>query len=275
MINYNNKNLVLSAACGLDPKAIEFFLKSLRKYYDEDICFLIQKNDIKIKKLLKIFKCDFVVVDVHKFDIQLKRYEIYLNILNRTKYNKILLCDSRDIYFQSNPFDYSYKGLINFFLEDKIIRDCPYNSDWIIKTYGKKIYESIAGNIINCSGTTLGDNESIKEYLNLMISNSSKYKFKKKLKYFLTFRRDKAGRGVDQAHANYIVHKNLIKNSFNYKNESGPVATVYYLKNIIFNEKSELINLLKKPYAIVHQYDKRWEEFKDSVYKIKKNLNIS
>jgi len=47
------KNLILSAACGIDPKKIEFFLKSLRKYYDESIIFLIRKKDIKIKEFLK------------------------------------------------------------------------------------------------------------------------------------------------------------------------------------------------------------------------------
>ena len=31
------KNLILSAACGLDPTQIEFFLKSLRKHYDDEI----------------------------------------------------------------------------------------------------------------------------------------------------------------------------------------------------------------------------------------------
>ena len=268
------KNIVLSAACGLDPSLIEFFLKSLRKFYDEDVCFLIGKNDFKIKKILKLYNCDFFEINVHKFDVQEKRYYFYLQILKEKKYNNILLCDSRDIYFQSNPFNYPYKGSINFFLEDKKIIDCPTNSNWIIKTYGEKVYKTIANNIINCSGTTLGSHDFIKIYLSLMINQASMYKFKKRLKYLLTFRRDKTGRGVDQAHANYIVHNNMIKNSHVYLNETGPIATVYYLKKIKFNEKFELINSLKEPYSIVHQYDKRWSEFKDNVIQFKKNLGI-
>jgi len=94
------------------------------------------------------------------------------------------------------------------------------------------------------------------------------------LKYFLTFRRDKAGRGADQAYANYIVHNRLVKDSFLYSNTSGPIATVYYLKKIIFNKNCQLINSLDQPYSVVHQYDKRWDEFEENVKKIKKSLAI-
>jgi len=132
----------------------------------------------------------------------------------------------------------------------------------------------LSNNIISCGGTILGSYDGIKKFLTLMIQEISKHKFKKRLKYFLTFRRDKAGRGSDQAHGNYIAHNNLIKNSFFYSNESGPIATAYYLKKIRFNNKSELINILNIPYAIVHQYDKRWDEFSDKVKTIKKNLGI-
>ena len=268
------KNLVLSAACGLDPKQIEFFLKSLRKYYNEDIFFLVKKEDIEVKKLLNIHACNFLEIDVHKFDVQIKRYSFYLKILEENEYKNVLICDSRDVYFQSNPFDYNYKGSINFFLEDKKIKECPYNSNWLIKTYGQETFEKLSNKIINCSGTTLGASENIKTYLNLIVQQSSDHKFKKRLKYFLTFRRDKAGRGADQAYANYIVHNRLVKDSFLYSNTSGPIATVYYLKKIIFNKNCQLINSLDQPYSVVHQYDKRWDEFEENVKKIKKSLAI-
>ncbi|MDP7022617.1 MAG: hypothetical protein QGH30_09810, partial [Candidatus Krumholzibacteria bacterium] len=87
-------------------------------------------------------------------------------------------------------------------------------------------------------------------------------------------RRDKSGRGSDQAHGNFIAHKKLIENSFFYSNTEGPIATVYSLKKISFNKNSELINGLGEPYSIVHQYDKRWSEFKPHVDKLIKNLNI-
>ena len=97
---------------------------------------------------------------------------------------------------------------------------------------------------------------------------------KKKLKYLLTFRRDGSGRGSDQAHGNYIAYKNYFKDSFLYSNKEGPVATVYYLDPLNFNEKSELLNSKGEPYVVVHQYNKRWSEFSDKVNLLRKNLNI-
>ena len=107
-----------------------------------------------------------------------------------------------------------------------------------------------------------------------MIDQLSRYKFKKRLKYLLTLRRDKIGRGSDQAHGNFIAHKKLIENSFFYSNAEGPIASAYYLKKISFNKNSELINGLGVPYSVVHQYDKRWSEFKPHVDNLKKILNI-
>ena len=268
------QNLVLSSACGLDPKQIEFFIVSLRKYYSGEVCVLVNKKDFKLKEILKNFNCKYLEITAHKFDVQVKRYEFYLEIINKNKFDKILICDSRDIYFQLDPFKYKYKGEINFFLESKKIKDCPYNTNWLMRTYGEKILKKLSEETINCSGTTLGSHTGMKNYLEQMIKQSKKNKYKKNLKYLLTFRRDKSGRGADQAYSNFVVHNKLIENNFIYSNESGPIATVYYLKEITFNKYNQLLNSLGEPYNIVHQYDKRWNEFSNVVEKLKKDLNI-
>ena len=41
------KNIVLSAACGLETAYIELFIKSLRKYYKDEIFFLVKKKTLK------------------------------------------------------------------------------------------------------------------------------------------------------------------------------------------------------------------------------------
>ena len=108
-----------------------------------------------------------------------------------------------------------------------------------------------------------------------MIEELKKNKFKKRLKFILTFRRDKGGRGSDQAHGNFIAHKKLIEDSFFYQNKSGPIATVYHLEEINFNDENQLINSFKEPYAVVHQFDKRWDKFSSHVNILKKKLNIN
>ena len=120
-----------------------------------------------------------------------------------------------------------------------------------------KELESISHKTILCSGTVLGNNKKITEYLKLICKNISTFKYKKKLKYLITFRIDPESRGCDQGHANYIVHKSIIENVNLYSNSKGPVATVFYLKKIKFDNNSKLINEIGEPYLIVHQYDKR------------------
>lgn len=268
----NSKNLVISSAFGYSANQISFFIKSLRRFYKDEIYFLISPKDIQIKDLLRHYDCKFLEVNCHKNDIQLKRYSFYLEILKNQKYNKILHCDSRDIYFQANPFEFKYHGSINFFLEDEKLKNCKYNSNWILKTYGKKNFKLLSDKIILCSGTIVANYESMLEYLNLLKYHIKKYKYKKRLKYLLTFRRDKAGRGCDQAHANYIGHNNLVKNSFFYKNVDGPIATVYHLKKIRFDDQLNLVNDNKVPYLIVHQYDKKIDLFKNTIKKIQKEI---
>jgi len=185
-----------------------------------------------------------------------------------------LISDSRDLYFQSNPFNYPYKGEINFFLEDIQINKCPVNSNWLKKTYGAKIYNELSEKIVCCSGTVLGKHSSMINYLELMNQMIKKYPYQKSLKYLLTFRRDKEGRGCDQGYCNFIAHKNYLKDSFFYSNNNGPIATVLYLKNISFNKNLELLNSLGKTYSIVHQYDKRWSDFSEKVESIKEKLKL-
>ena len=266
------KNLVIAAAVGFKVEQLTLFIKSLRKYYNDDICFVIGQNDHDVEKELKKYQTIIIKTKIYKKAIQFKRYEIFLEFLKNQNYNNILCCDSRDIYFQSNPFNFNYKGEINFFLEDKKIKDCPYNSNWIIKTYGKEIFDDIGDKTILCSGTVLGSYKKMKEYLNLIKNNIAKFKYKKKLKYLLTLRIDPEGRGCDQGHANYLVHKDLIKNIHCYSNSDGPFATVFYLKKITFDKNSRLLNNSGNPYLLVHQYDKRWQEFSKQVEEIKEKL---
>tara|TARA_Y100000591_G_C21810327_1_gene687502 strand:+ start:413 stop:1219 length:807 start_codon:yes stop_codon:yes gene_type:complete len=266
------KNLILSAAIGYNFSQIEFFLKSLRKFYKDEICLIVSQNNFELEQKLKKFNCDMIKSNIDKKKIQFERYGVYSEFLKDKEYKNILLCDSRDIYFQDDPFHYNFGGSINFFLEDNLIKNCPFNSNWILKTYGKKGFKQIFDKTILCSGTVLGKSEKIKEYLLLMKKNILKYKYKKRIKYLFTFRTDPEGRGCDQGHANYIVHNSLIKNAVLHSNNDGPFATAFYLKKIRFDQKYRLINHSGNHYLLVHQYDKRWKEFSDNVKKFEQNL---
>ena len=268
-------NIVISSAIGMPSHEVILFLSSLRKYYEDEIFFFVNKKNFELKKILKKYDCSYREVSTHKHDIQVKRYSLVLDFLmERKDIKKILFCDSRDIYFQSNPFDFPYEGDINFFSEDHSIENCNINSNWIQKTFGYENFEKMKKNSIICSGTVIGKKEAFIEYTNQMKMMSKKFPYKKRLKFFLTFRRDKEGRGCDQSYAAYLVYNNILSNLKIYSNKLGPFATVYHLTNLKFNEDNVLLNQNNKPYILVHQYDKKWNIFKEKVDFLKIKLNI-
>ena len=65
-----------------------------------------------------------------------------------------------------------------------------------------------------------------------------------------------------------------IPNYFDYDKRIN-IINDHLSKNYNFNSKNELINSKGEPYIIVHQYDKRWNEFKNSVTNLKKKLGIN
>ena len=258
------KNLIMTPAVGLETSPLEIFLKTLRRYYKDEILILLGKKDHLLKELAKKYKCLTQEVEIHKHSIQMKRYEFFYNFLNSSTYKKVLFCDSRDIYFQSDPFEYNFKSPINFFSEGRLIRNCKINSNWINKTYGNDVLEELKDKEIICFGTIIADQKNMLKYLKEMNFMVKKYPYKKRLKFLLTFRRDKNGRGCDQAYGTYLVYKKYFKDFEIHSNSTGPIATVYYLKNLKFNNNSILVNDKDIPYKVVHQYDKRWKEFEEN-----------
>ncbi len=272
------ENIVISPYIGLPPRDVVLFLDSLRKFYNGKVLFFVEKNDDELKRTLKYYECLYEDVRIHKHDVGLKRYTLLIDYLKKNSNSKkIFFCDSRDIYFQSNPFNFSYQGLLNFFSEDAKIGDCNVNSKWMKNTLGLKLFNELKEKFIICCGTVIGNTDAITDYAKQMNSMLKKYPYrwyKKRIKYLLTFRRDKEGRGSDQPYAAYLIHKNCLKNIKVYSNTSGPIATIHHLNKLNFDNKNQLLNDKGEPYVIVHQYDKKWNEFKDRIKFPKKYFDL-
>ena len=233
------KNIIITPAVGMPANDIVLFLASLRRFYDGEVVFFVDKKDYELKKKIKLYDSSFIEVNSHKHEIIIKRYKILIDFLKeKNNIDNIFFCDSRDIYFQSNPFEYEFKKPLNFFSEEKKIENCVINSKWMNKTLGLKVFEQLRGKHIVCCGTVMGEMKAFIKYATEMNLMSKKFPFKKRLKYLLTFRRDKEGRGCDQSYAAYLIYNNILKDINIYGNSSGPVATVYHLDNYKFNDKN-------------------------------------
>jgi len=261
------KNLVITSAINYDWKKIKLFLRSFLKYLSkEDLIIIIGIKDIKLKKILIKYKVKYYEVKVHRYDIQQKRYCFYLDILKKNFHEKVLICDSRDIFFQKNIFLFNFRKKINFFLEDKKIKDEEANSHWILNSLGSKEFNKISNKSISCSGTVLGRRDAIVDYCNLINQCFKTHPYKKRLKYILLFQTDKDSRGVDQAYHNFLIYNNYFKCFQLFDNKSGPIATVGLSQILKFNSNGKLINNKKKIFSMVHQYDRKLDHFKKKNY---------
>ena len=155
---------------------IVLFLASLRRFYNGQVLFFVGKNDHQLKKNIKYYDSSYLEVNSHKHEIIIKRYKILIDYLKGEKnISNIFFCDSRDIYFQSDPFKYSYEGSINFFSEEANIEDCPINSQWMNKTLGKNIFAELRKKHIVCCGTVMGKIDAFHKYAVEMDSMSKKF----------------------------------------------------------------------------------------------------
>ena len=259
-------NLILSAAAGYNWSQLEVFIKSLREVYSEKVVLILNNPDNELIKKLRDFGIDFLNTDIVPTESYQSRYLYYFDYLNKSPdYKKVLLTDSRDVFFQNNPFNFSYKQDLNFFLEDEYIVNSSVNVKWIKRTVGNLALQKIKNQFISCCGQVIGTHEKILDYCNTMNTNISLYKYRPSLHSLLFKRKIK---GWDQGIHNYLVHSDFFKNVDFYTNKNGDVATLTLNKSLNFNSNNKLVNSKGNEYAIVHQYDHFMDSFKILVDKI-------
>jgi len=159
----------------------------------------------------------------------------------------LLLADTRDVIFQSNPGCLSGIGL-HVFLEDAShsLSSCPYNSQWIRIGYGQKMLKEIGHFPISCVGTIHGGLQEIRGYLGAL---------RMELERIQPLTR----KPQDQAAHNYLIRKKL--NSTIWPNEDADIYTVGYIPRgtvkIVGDKKNSfIINKAGKVPAVIHQWDR-------------------
>lgn len=172
------------------------------------------------------------------------RYVVYLDLLEEVgaDYDRVLLSDTRDVFFQRDPFAMPLEPGISCFLEapHMRIRDCPFNSSWIRLGYGEAMFDQLAGRPISCSGVSIGDTAAVLGYLNLMVDE-------------IVELRRQAG-GIDQGVHNYLLHTGRLPAAHLVPNGEGPVLTIGYMGEIA---DADLVGPDGLPLPVLHQYDRR------------------
>ena len=202
-------NLVLSAAVGYNWKQLEIFIKSLRRFYYDKVVLILNSPNSELIKKLNEFSVEFINTDVEPQETYQYRYRCYAEFLkSNKKYNKVLLTDSRDVFFQNNPFSFKYVNNLNFFLEDELIQNSSWNIKIIKRTVGNKNLKILLKQRISNGGVIIGNFLDIFNYCNLMNENIRIYKFKPSL-HSRIFKR--SIKGWDQGIHIFLVYNNFLK----------------------------------------------------------------
>ncbi len=159
---------------------------------------------------------------------------------------EVMVTDVRDVIFQDDPFRGGVSGLEVFAEEPPAtIRAQEANSNWIRELYGREALEVIADNPISCSGTVIGDRESILHYLSEMRQES--------------FWHRQPLTAHDQGIHNYLLWTGRLEPKTLVANGEGRVLSMALMASYERDERGYVLNRDGAPVAVVHQYDRHPE----------------
>jgi hypothetical protein len=183
------------------------------------------------------------------FHLYYRRHLLYSEFLEQhaADFDRVLLADGKDVFFQADPFAWNWTDGVHFFLEDAghRIGDCLIHQEWFRRLFGPSFIESHARRVPACAGTTFGDMAGIRRYLDLMVA--------------ITMEALDLGKlwGGDQGVHNYILFQNLMSNITVHENERGPVFTMKHVKEsaLQMDAQGAVLNDDGVVVPVLHQYD--------------------
>jgi len=246
--NETNKNIIIGAATGYQKKDLFYFVETVRKVFSGRIFFIVNKTiNSETNHYLNKNKIDLFFTKLTSRTIYKDRYQIYLDIIkNNLNLEKVMLTDTKDVIFQSDPFLNKSLSNLNFFLEDKEIINCSTNTRWILRSYGKIVYKKIKNKKISCSGVTIGCKKEIVQYCNQMI-HEIKYK-----KYYSL---NPFNKGSDQGNHNIIVNSAQFKTAKKFCNSDALVVNLSNSNEKIVKYANGKFSINKKIISVIHQYN--------------------
>jgi len=195
---------------------------------------------------------------IHALCIAFQNLSIMRNFLYRgflktspVRYRNVFLTDLRDVYFQRNPFERMEGRQLKAFVEEPwLTQGADVNSSrWLRDLYGEEMVRLLGEKYLICSGTILGDYQSICDYLDVFLLS-------------LPDARSVMRMGLDQGIHNYLIYTGKLKDVTLYPNRTSEVLTIGLVKSIEEipqNESGEFVDVNGLPYAVIHQFDRHEE----------------
>ena len=272
------KNLILGMAQDTDPKNLIVFCATLREVSQADVVIFVNEPipalhfEIAEKYRINLEPFDLKSLNPtwQTFHPSTLRWDMMFRYISnaekRAQYARMWMIDVRDSFFQADPFDMlpiGQRGFLAFKgVEDKRIRACGWNGKWVQDCFSENTYENVADNAIICSGVSMGDTDSVFEYLRLMsgiISGVSSESRSLGAKFPACERN-----GVDQGVHNVLVHKRLVPNLVIKDHKAGLVANLQAKLSVV--KGMRVTSKDGHEVAVAHQYD-RYPELQRLLFK--------
>ena len=254
------KTAILGTSIGYGVNDISPFVVSLRKFYAGKLILVVDNITDELDHFFKKYNVETHLISLtnklRSSEIFHIRHKEYLKIVNNLNVDYVFISDVRDVLFQSNPFSHDITTDLEFFSEPKEIKNCDFNSKKILKVFGESEFLRLQDNKIICAGTTIGTRLGLCFYLEQMILILDDYKNKTNTV------------ADDQAVHNFLIYNNYFKNFKVYDTGYGPIATLHHLREGIFNELGQVVNIDETLPAVVHQWDRLSTDHKEKLLKV-------
>ena len=198
--------------------------------------------------LLPSFKAKTAVARYVWFLFYLRFLLYYEFLVANPNYERIMITDVRDVWFQRDPFAWMHgeEGLFCFEeILGRTIGNCSSNSELIREAVGPKRASLVSDCQVSCAGVTFGTRDAMLLYL---------HKF---CELAFTAHRPKTSTGSDQGVHNWIVHRETIP-GLRLLNNEGPVNTMGLYQNeaIRTDGLGHVVNAVGEVQSVLHQYDR-------------------
>lgn len=129
-----------------------------------------------LRLLVKVFSVLFGAFDrsesIRYFFLHpaLARYLLYTDFLeaNLNSYDRVMIADVRDVYFQGDPFSEIDEEFVTFLEPEGVTCGEKRNNRWIKAVYGRKMAEAMKTERTVCSGVSVGSSVGMLTYLRRM-----------------------------------------------------------------------------------------------------------
>jgi hypothetical protein len=240
------KDIIMGIAINYSIEDLQPFILSLKRsgYQGKVVLFVEDKRSL-LALYLQSLSVETLICGPSLMPYGNSRYFLYKEFLKKEKQiERVLITDVRDVFFQSDPM-ISFPGHTLFcFEEDRSmsLSSCPYNSKWVLETYGEAALSRFGNSNIICSGVTVGSHELMIDYLEKMCNE---------------LERVPSVWGGDQAVHNMLFYSGKIPYSVLIPNESASVYTLAYVPPELLRTDANgaIINSMGIP-AVIHQYDR-------------------